>query len=211
MALKLFFSTPMAGLTWTDASPPKYLSSLSANNRKAVLAAATKASMDYWAQHYLPLKFTKYVEVAGGYRIASGTRKKKQRRARFEYPDAALPNVWSGETRTAAKSAVFKGRGTSSQHTGKMIMNLPQYVNYNPITNLTVRSITQGEGNAIAQRFFQMLRLMVSSGDLRMKRNGEFKSFRVSAGTIARVATDVNQSRFQRASAASEPRQSAGG
>lgn len=209
MATRLTFSTPLAGLSWERDLPHEF-GLLSTSARKLVLQSATQGAMDYWIAKYLPMKFTKYVEVAGGYTVAASTRRQKRRRARAEYPDAILPNVWTGETRAAARSARFEGRGTSTRYTGKVVMNLPSYVNYNPITNQTVRSITQGEGNAIAARFFQLVEAILATSDYRIKRERGW-NYRITPGTIERVVQSVNGGRVQRSTAGGAQRQSAGG
>lgn len=201
MALKLTFSLAKGGLTYEDPSPPDGLDVMKGPDRKALLKAATDAVMHFWIANYLPLKFTGYAWEAG-YRVAPGTMKRKKRYQQTgrlnpetgqieACPDADKPNVITGATRSAAFStARFQGSGTSTRYGGSLVMNLPQYVNYNPVTNAVVRNITEREGQALAKRFFAIVHAMVASGDVRMTKKGVLKGIRLSEATTFRVALE---------------------
>jgi hypothetical protein len=144
---------------WTSTLATS-LNRLSGRDQTEVLDACLHRTMDWFLEAYGPLRFTRYAEVYLGYSAANETYKNKARKAR-RYADAALPNVWNGETREAFKQARFESRAaggrTSGQIRGRIVVALPGYVNQqrSQLTNKTLRKIAPTEGDKIARRFFE--------------------------------------------------------
>lgn len=128
---------------------------LTRGQQKAAIKAALDATMQWWIAEYLPLRFTQ-AATRFGYDPASSTRAKKQRQARKPgWQDAALPNVWTGATRSAAQGARFRSAGTPEHMKGRIIMRLPGYVNRQTtqLTNRVVRNISPKELQPLWARF----------------------------------------------------------
>lgn len=128
---------------------------LTRGQQKAAIKAALDATMQWWIAEYLPLRFTPAASRFG-YDPAPSTRAKKLRQARKPgWQDAALPNVWTGATRSAAQGARFKSAGTPEHMKGRLIMRLPGYVNRqsSQLTNRVVRNISPKELQPLWARF----------------------------------------------------------
>lgn len=131
------------------------LDRLTRGQQKAAIKAALDATMQWWIAEYLPLRFTP-AATRFGYDPAGGTMAKKIRQSRKPgWSQAALPNVWTGATRSAAQGARFRSAGTPEHMKGRLIMRLPGYVNRQPsqLTNRVVRNISPKELQPLWARF----------------------------------------------------------
>lgn len=123
--------------------------------QKAAIKAALDATMSWWIAEYMPLRFTKAAERFG-YDPAGGTMAKKIRQSRKPgWSQAALPNVWTGATRSAAQGARFRSVGTAEHMKGRIIVRLPSYVNRQStqLTNRVVRNVSKAELKPLWARF----------------------------------------------------------
>jgi hypothetical protein len=134
---------------------------LSAKDRTSVLELGLARTLEWFWTGYGKLRFKKgYPSIYLGYHIKKVTKELK-RIAALTKPDAILPNVRSGETRTQVEdqfSVVTRNVGgkASSMVRGKIHFPVPGYIigGKNRVTGLVLSTISKGEGECICARLF---------------------------------------------------------
>ena len=177
----------IAGVVTRRALLASNLSRLPPRMRTEALELCLARAVEWWVANYLPLRFNAgYARRELGYTIKEKTRKIKAIAART-HPDAALPNVRTGETRKdvlASTRVITKAVGGSSSCQVKAMVNMsmPGYITkaYSLTGNILAK-ITIAEGDKICRKFFEEIMAiserMVPAVDTR---SGAF----VSRGTL---------------------------
>jgi hypothetical protein len=145
-----------------SATIPYSLDSVPPTVATDVLELSLGEAVEWFIANYMDLRFHPfYARRNLGYVIQQKTWLKKQRRSRVYNKDAVLPNVWTGNTRDAAKASRAETRAVGGRRSrvvgAKIRMNLPGYINQqrSKITNKVLRTITPDEGKRVADHFFK--------------------------------------------------------
>jgi hypothetical protein len=161
-----------------------------------LLKAAIHETTQWFIEKYMPLRFNaSYARLRLGYVIANDTMRKKQRRARDVYPEAVLPNVWTGETRKIVQSTTPRtsrvGKIADLIVKSRIQPRMPGYVNLqrSQITNKVMKTITPQEAKRVAEVFFEKVASKMSSVQTVVKVRG--KTFVSRANPAPAVRTTI--------------------
>jgi hypothetical protein len=147
---------------------PENLAVLPKRQLSQLIEVCVGDAVDWFIQGYMKLRFQPYAKSELGYTVTSKTYGKKRRQARI-YADAALPNVFTGETRdsvlASARPVTRAIGGRTKPRIGWFIkFNAPNKINQQStqVTNKVLRTISSVEAQRMAQRFFELLEAAAS-------------------------------------------------
>jgi hypothetical protein len=174
-------SITIVGVATKTAMLSTNLPKMEPRERTQILELCLVRALEWFWTNYGPLRFTGYAKAELGYEVLPSTYKRKRSQSRH-FPDATLPNVFTGATRDAAKNmwrveTKTKGGAKSSMAQGKIVLsNIPGYAaGPSRVTGKVLTKISAREGGYICDRFFaEVLSASERMSESVTTRNGKF-------------------------------------